>query len=241
MLSFMPYYNPNESNDDIESSAEYLFLLDRSGSMDGNRIKLAKKAAVLFLKSLPCQCLFNIISFGHEFLFMHQQSLVASSDNINTSINILNDYDADMGGTNIFSPLSAIFHQPLSNNLPRFIFLLTDGDVDDIQNVIQLIKDNSSCSSVNGFGISGANKQLIKGASEAGRGLAYFIENVDELGKHVISALSQCLLPCISNFEINWEGDSTPKEKKIGILKYGQQFNQYIVVDSIYNNMPSLK
>ena len=32
---------------------EFIFLLDRSGSMSGNRMNMAKESLILFLKSLP--------------------------------------------------------------------------------------------------------------------------------------------------------------------------------------------
>ena len=233
MLSFVPYSNHNESIDDLESTAEYLFVLDRSGSMEGRRIELATKAAALFLKSLPPQSKFNIVSFGSDYAFMHSESVIADEHNVGRSIELVGKYTADMGGTDIYRPLEAVFRIPMSNDYPRFIFLLTDGDVSDVDRVVALIQSQSAFCRVNGFGIEDANPRLINSASQAGKGTAYFINNPSEISRKVISALSLCMVPCISRWEIDWPGDPVPKAQEFGIIKYGERFLQYALLDSL--------
>ena len=47
--------------------ALFIFLIDQSGSMDGNSIKVAKKSLLLFLQSLPAGSYYQIIGFGSYF------------------------------------------------------------------------------------------------------------------------------------------------------------------------------
>jgi hypothetical protein len=78
MLSFIPKFCELSIDDaykasvagknfetDIEhAKGEYIFLLDRSGSMSGQRINKAKYTLTLFIKSLPADTYFNIVGFG---------------------------------------------------------------------------------------------------------------------------------------------------------------------------------
>ncbi|OMJ72557.1 hypothetical protein SteCoe_28973 [Stentor coeruleus] len=241
MLSFIPYCDKTTDIFDLESTAEFIFVLDRSGSMDGTRIELAKNAALLFLKSLPSVSKFNIVSFGSEYSFMFPQSVYSNSQNISNAISLLSSFSADMGGTEIYNPLQEVFSIPIDKAYPRFIFLLTDGDVSNIESVINLIKKNSRMNRVNCFGIEDANKRLIEGGAEAGKGLAYFIKDAKEIGKNVINALEQCMVPCISDWEVIWTGDLVPKPKDFGVVKYGEKFEIFSLIENISENLPVLK
>jgi uncharacterized protein with von Willebrand factor type A (vWA) domain len=52
---------------------EFIFILDRSGSMSGRRIENAKETLILYLKSIPKGSYFNIISFGSEFELLYKE------------------------------------------------------------------------------------------------------------------------------------------------------------------------
>lgn len=52
------------------AKGEFIFLIDRSGSMEDLRIKKAKEALKIFLKSLPEDSYFDICSFGGSFNFL---------------------------------------------------------------------------------------------------------------------------------------------------------------------------
>ncbi len=59
-----------EESKQQSKKVEYIFLMDRSGSM-AQVMKLACQALMLFLQSIEYGSLFNVCSYGskHEFMF----------------------------------------------------------------------------------------------------------------------------------------------------------------------------
>ena len=116
--------------------AEFVFIVDRSGSMDGSRIDAAKKALLLLLKSLPVGCSFNVVSFGSEFkLLFPNGSQPYSKKTLAQALRLQKTMKADMGGTEILEPLKAVFKKAPSPGVPRQVFLITDGGVGNTNQV----------------------------------------------------------------------------------------------------------
>lgn len=139
MLNFFPEF-PNVSSE----IGEFIFVVDRSGSMTGDGILNARNTLLLFLKSLPDGCFFNVIGFGSSFECLFNQSEKYDDKTVETACNLAKKMEADLGGTQILEPLKWVFKQPLVKGAPRQVFLLTDGAVSNTQQVIELVRRNAA-------------------------------------------------------------------------------------------------
>jgi uncharacterized protein with von Willebrand factor type A (vWA) domain len=186
----------DEEDDPDLASGEFIFLIDCSYSMYGPRITLAKQALSLFIKSLPINCKFNVISFGSDYKFMYEMSIDYTTKNANDALEKVQKISAVLGGTNIKPPLEKVFEKEPDVNYPRHIFLLTDGEVTNTSEVIQLIYSQNTKNRVHTFGISlEASKDLVVGAAKAGGGTHHLIPDDTCLNGKVIIALQQASVP----------------------------------------------
>lgn len=242
MLSFVPKFMENgETEDDLEGTGEFIFVLDRSGSMSGDRITMAIEAAQLFLKSLPVNSIFNVISFGSQFSSMFNQSVEYNTQTLNTALAHLNTYSADMGGTEICSPLEHIFRQQFSAQHPRTVFLLTDGAVSSPEIVVNLVADNVAKNRVHAIGIGeGVSQYLIKEVAKAGKGTASFVTKNEELKLTVINALKKAVQPSFTNWSVDINGETVPDKSHLSTLYYNEPFVMYAMMNNLKNDQITL-
>ena len=151
-ISYSSKYEQNLVN---ETPGLFVFLIDQSGSMSGKSIDLVKQALMLFIKSLPPKSYFQLIGFGSRFKKYNEEPVEYNKENVKNILEVINDLKADLGGTNISSPLKAIYYDKCYDkiNLSKHIFLLTDGQVDNREQCIDIITTNSSKFKVHSIGI----------------------------------------------------------------------------------------
>ncbi|XP_071167550.1 von Willebrand factor A domain-containing protein 5A-like [Mytilus edulis] len=204
MLNFYPDLKQGEDTEDRKR--EFIFVIDRSGSMRNDRIKKAKETLLLLLKSLPVGCLFNVVSFGSDFSTLFEQSEEYSEATLNQALSLQSQMEADMGGTEILRPLKQIYSNSCKQGYPRQIFLLTDGGVRNTNEVISLAKANNGYTRVFTFGIGdGASTSLIKNVAKASNGKAIFIKDTDNMQEKVITAMKGSLDNCLSEVSLHWD------------------------------------
>ncbi|XP_051252694.1 von Willebrand factor A domain-containing protein 5A isoform X13 [Dicentrarchus labrax] len=224
MLSLYPEF-PQAVMSSVASCGEFVFLLDRSGSMDSpmdhskrqeSRIGSARDTLLLLLKSLPMGCYFNIYSFGSRFQHIFPKSVKYSQKTMKESLKKVEEMGADLGGTEILEPLKHIYSQSCIPNQPRQLFVFTDGEVGNTKEVISLVKKNSGSHRCFSFGIGeGASSALINGLAKEGGGHAQFITGTDRMQPKVMQSLRFALQPAVVDISVTWD---LPKGVSVTVL-----------------------
>ena len=202
------YYSKYEDNLINDTPGLFVFLIDQSGSMSGKSINLVKQGLLLFIQSLPPDSYFQLIGFGTTFKKYNEEPVEYNQKNVDNIINIINKLEAVMGGTNINSPLEAIYNDKsyFKINLSKHIFLLTDGQVNDREGCINLITANSNKFRLHALGIgNNFDKNLIERSGKLGKGSSYFIEDVEQISSIIIDALNKSLRPYLIDILFNFQ------------------------------------
>ena len=226
------------------SPALFIFLLDQSGSMSGNSIEIAAKALILFLQSIPVGSYYQIIGFGSHFEKYDEAPKEYNKENIKESINIIQNLSANLGGTNIYDPLKDIFDSKDYDNikLPRNIFLLTDGSVNNKNDVLNIIEANNLKFTIYSIGIGKYfDENLIKNAGIIGKGNYNFCNELDKLNSIIASEINKCCNPFISDINLNCNLDNKNliNNNIANIIRDNELINLYYITNdnNIENNI----
>uniref|UniRef100_A0A3B4UDD5 von Willebrand factor A domain-containing protein 5A-like n=1 Tax=Seriola dumerili TaxID=41447 RepID=A0A3B4UDD5_SERDU len=216
MLSLYPEF-PQSVMSSVASCGEFVFLLDRSGSMDcPTDDSMQEDTLLLLLKSLPMGCYFNIYSFGDTYEYIFPKSVEYCEKTLEEAVKKVEEMAADLGGTEILDSLKHIYSQPCIPNQPRQLFVFTDGEVFNTKEVINLVKTNSGSHRCFSFGIGeGASSALINGLAKEGGGHAQFITGTDRMQPKVRKSLRFALQPAVEDISVTWD---LPKGVSVTVL-----------------------
>lgn len=213
---------------------ELIFVIDRSGSMEGNSIENAKQALLLMLRSLPADGLvkFNIVSFGSNFKSLWPEAKTYSEQTMKEAEREVKSMSADMGGTELLQPIQAILEGnltkgfALNNMLPkkrgrddkvaRSIMVLTDGEIWNTADLLQLVSSHAKSGNTRVFALGIGNAvstHLVKGIARCGNGIAEFVGDGERMEKKVIKLVKISLADGVRNLKIDWGKIEEPVDR----------------------------
>ena len=157
---------------------EVIFVLDTSGSMEGDSIQQAKQALLLAIDKLNSSDTFNIIEFNSYAQNLWHNSSYANPENKQDAKNFVNSLSAN-GGTEMASALKLALRQAKSNSAEhlRQVVFITDGSVSNEASLMQLIEQRLGDTRLFTVGIGSApNSYFMTEAAEMGKGTFTYID-----------------------------------------------------------------
>src|ERR1044072_9899367 len=153
-------------------------------------MKKAAQALELLLRSLSEDCYFNVVSFGSRHDSLFPKSQLYSESSLSKALNLSQTMTSNYGGTEIFDALKWTFENS-RDDMPTSVFLITDGAVWNVDQVLELVRENEEKKKDDlrlfslGIGDS-VSHNLVESVARVGKGYAQFATNNERMDKKVI-------------------------------------------------------
>lgn len=203
LMMVMP---PQAAPEEIQTQPrELIWVLDVSGSMQGESIEQARSAILKALSRLRPEDYFNVIFFntGAWSLFPHPRA--GTQDNLNLARQKLLQQEAD-GGTDMLPALKLALHKHTHSESLRQVIFVTDGAVGNETELFAEIQNRLADSRLFTVGIGSApNSYFMRKAALAGRGSFTYISQPQEVNLKIDRLLRKLESPALTDlgFDIN--------------------------------------
>jgi Ca-activated chloride channel family protein len=188
---------------------DIIFIIDTSGSMQGNSMVQAKASLQEAILKLNTNDSFNIIAFDDSVKLLFPDTNMASRRNIGQAQQFINNLQAD-GGTEMYRPLSQALvmakAQQQTVKAIRQVIFITDGAVANEFELMQLLDGAQRNFRLFTVGIGAApNGYFMKKAAQFGRGSYVFIKNNNEVQSQMSALMSKINHPTITNIDLMFD------------------------------------
>ena len=207
LLLISPKYDVKKT-DILEK--DFIFVLDRSGSMEGEKIEQAKAALRFCMRNLNDGDRFNLISF-HTDVEPFSKKLVPVKDKREEALAFISHIDAQ-GGTNINDALLTALAAEPDAARPRILVFLTDGEPTSGETEpVRILKNVSDANHRQGkqarifvFGVGhDVNVQLLDKIAEQNGGTRQYVSPQENLEIAVTSFFTKVNEPVLANLALD--------------------------------------
>lgn len=180
---------------------EYIFLLDISKSMKGEKLEQAKDAIELCVRNLEEGDKFNIVAFHRDLKIFSKDGLIDfNEENVNNAAKWLRGITFGRSA-NVYDALK----WTLDNNKDATIILFTDDMVENAEEVLSYVKENIGENRIYPIGVdSSVNSYFINTLANIGYGRPEFINVGERIEDMILRQFNRIVNPQVDVRSITW-------------------------------------
>ncbi|MDE0028051.1 MAG: VIT and VWA domain-containing protein [Deltaproteobacteria bacterium] len=200
----MVLYPPEHLDAAPRHPMEMVFVLDCSGSMQGEPIAQAKAAILAALDLLKPGDTFQVIRFSNNASRFGPNPVPATPENVARAKRYVRQLEGS-GGTEMIEGIRAALNFPHEPRRLRFVTFLTDGYIGNEVEILEAIHKSIGESRIFSFGVGDSvNRYLLNRMAKVGRGAAAYLA-LDDSGAEVMRYFfNRISRPVLSDVEIDW-------------------------------------
>jgi Ca-activated chloride channel family protein len=185
---------------------EFIFVLDRSGSMTGEPIAQAVNALRACLRALNPGDRFGILLFDDLLDWYAPEPQPVTQDAIDRADAFLAGVDG-RGGTEIIPALQAALGLPPDLARRRYVVFLTDGAVSAEERMLEHVRQQLGDSRIFTFGIGpSVNRYLLGELARLGGGTAEFLGLDEDIEGAILRFQDRVAYPALTDLKLTAEG-----------------------------------
>lgn len=204
LLSFTPASSQEATA--LASEIELKILVDCSGSMEGDSIALARQGLKSLLPLLSSADKVSYSLFGSQPRRVVGKLTAATPEFKAKSLDpAIDKTSADLGGTEMHAALTDTFKiKAEDNERPVNVLLITDGEVWDIENIIQAARESNHRIFAIGVGSSPADS-LLREIAEHSDGACELVSPNEDMAAAMQRMVNRMRQGVVAGLSVDWQ------------------------------------
>jgi Ca-activated chloride channel family protein len=209
-------YPPEDLRSLKRKPMEMVFVLDCSGSMNGQPIAQAKAAVERALMSMQPDDTFQVIRFSNNASQLGPEPVPATPENVRRGIQYVRSLEGS-GGTMMIEGIKAALDFPHDARRLRTVTFLTDGYIGNEVEILGEVHKRLGESRIFSFGVgSSTNRYLLDGMAKLGRGTVAYLGLRDSAADVMDLYFERTSHPALTDISVDWGGmkvsDAYPRQ-----------------------------
>jgi len=195
-----------------------VFVVDRSGSMSGEKIEQAKNALKFVLNNLREGDLFNIVAYDAEVQSFRPELQKFDPETRAAALGFVEGLFAG-GSTNIDGALAAALGQLKDTSRPNFVIFLTDGlptqgETNEAKIAAAAKQRNDVRARLFAFGVGyDVNSRLLDKLAREGHGLSEYVRPNENIEASVSKLYGRIASPVMTDVKFDFQFDNAKTEQ----------------------------